>query len=160
MHKFFAPFFLAILLFSCESNTIESDSKSISGTWNKEEKITFSLPQLDSLKKYNIFLNLRNTNDYKYNNVFLIVEMNFPHGKTIVDTLEYKMARPNGTWLGEGIGNVKENKLWYKENIRFFENGNYTLSISQAVRNNGEVDGVTSLEGVTDIGYSIEELQQ
>ena len=160
MSKFFATFYVAILFFSCDTNTIASDSKSITKHWNKDEKVTFNLPQLDSLQKYNMFINLRNTNDYRYSNIFLIVEMNFPQGKTIVDTLEYRMANPDGTWLGEGIGSIKENKLWYKENIRFFEGGNYKLSISQGVRNNNEVEGVTNLEGITDVGYSIEKSQE
>lgn len=160
MAKIYTAFFSIIMLLSCNSNTIFSESKTLSGSWNKDEKITFNFQQLDSLAFYNIFINIRNTNDYKYNNIFLIAEINFPHGKTIIDTLEYRMAAPDGTWLGQGIGNVKENKLWYKEHIRFFEDGNYTLKISQAVRNNGEVRGVTNLEGITDVGYSIEKSQQ
>jgi gliding motility-associated lipoprotein GldH len=83
--------------------------------------------------------------------------MNFPHGKTIADTLEYRMANPDGSWMGQGIGNVKENKLWYKEQVQFFEEGNYTVTIGQAMRNNGDVEGVTKLEGITDVGFSIEE---
>ena len=83
--------------------------------------------------------------------------MNFPNGKTVADTLEYRMANPDGSWMGQGIGAVKENKLWYKENVQFFEEGAYTVHIAQAMRNNGEVEGVTKLEGITDVGISIEE---
>jgi len=129
----------------------------MSGYWNKNEIVSFSIPPLDSTKNYNLFLHLRNTNDYKYNNLFLITEMEFPNGKTIKDTLEYKMAYPNGEWMGEGIGNVKENKLWYKEAVSFKEQGTYILRVSHAVRNNGEVDGVFKLDGITDVGYSIEQ---
>ena len=86
--------------------------------------------------------------------------MEFPHGKTLVDTLEYKMAYPNGEWMGEGIGSVKENKLWYKENVTFFEEGNYNITITHAVRNNGDVEGVSRLEGISDVGYSIEESKE
>ena len=82
--------------------------------------------------------------------------MEFPHGKVITDTLEYRMAHPDGAWMGEGIGSIKESKLWYKENVAFFEEGSYKLSVSQAVRNNGEVQGVTQLKGITEVGYSIE----
>jgi gliding motility-associated lipoprotein GldH len=67
------------------------------------------------------------------------------------------MARPDGTWLGTGIGAIKESKLFYKENFSFKEAGNYSLHITHAVRNNGEVQGVSYLEGVTDVGYRIEE---
>lgn len=156
MDRLVIAFLTGILLVSCSSDIVVSENKSLPGYWAKDEVVEFSIPQLDSLKKYNVFINLRNTNDYPYNNIFLIVTMEFPHGKTVVDTLEYKMAYPNGDWMGAGIGNVKDNKLWYKEDISFFEEGNYNITITQAVRNNGEVDGVSQLEGITDIGYSIE----
>ena len=86
--------------------------------------------------------------------------MEFPHGKVVTDTLEYKMANPDGSWLGTGFGTIKENKLWYKEGITFFEGGTYNLRITHAVRNNGEVDGVTALEGISDVGYSIEAVSE
>ena len=66
------------------------------------------------------------------------------------------MARPDGSWLGTGIGSVKENKLWYKEAVRFFAPGEYTLRLSHAMHNNGEVLGVSTLPGITEVGYSIE----
>ncbi len=160
MPKIFALSFILFLIISCETNTAFSTNKSVSGVWNKEEVIDFDLPQLDSLKTYNLFVNLRNTNDYKYNNIFLIVAMKLPHGKIVTDTLEYKMAKPDGSWLGNGLGSIKENKLWYKELVSFKEEGIYTVSIKHAVRNNGNIEGVTNLEGITDIGFSVEEITQ
>jgi gliding motility-associated lipoprotein GldH len=160
MAKWLSFFSLIVVLASCTNDIVVSESKSLPGYWDKEEQLEFQIPQLDTLKKYNIFLNLRNTNDYPFNNLFLIVSMEFPHGKTLVDTLEYRMAHPNGEWMGGGIGNVKENKLWYKENVSFFEQGNYNITITHAVRNNGDVEGVSRLEGITDVGYSIEESKE
>lgn len=143
-------------LASCNQNTVFSETQAMDGYWVADEVVSFNLPRLDSLQQYNLFLNIRNTNNYKFNNLFLIVSMNFPHGKTITDTLEYRMAHPDGTWLGEGIGNIKENKLWYKENVTFTEDGTYTVAIAHAMRNNGNVEGVTKLEGIIDVGFSIE----
>ncbi len=160
MVKVLALFLGAFLLLSCNSETVFSETQSLDGEWGADETVEFKLPQLDSLKKYNLFLNIRNTNQYKFNNLFLIVSMNFPHGKTITDTLEYRMANPDGSWLGQGIGDIKENKLWYKENVQFFEEGNYTVDIAHAMRNNGEVEGVTKLEGITDVGFSVEDATQ
>ena len=88
--------------------------------------------------------------------MFLIVEMVFPHGKTLKDTLEYKMADPNGALLGTGASGIKENKLWYKEEVVFSEAGEYTVNIQHAMRENGKVNGVIALEGITDIGFRIE----
>ncbi len=160
MRNSVAFIFLLFLIVSCDTGVVVSKTKSLSGVWNKEDVVIFEIPQLDSTKKYNAFLHIRNSNEYKYNNLFLIVSMNFPHGKTVTDTLEYRMANPDGTWLGEGIGSIKENKFWYKEDVSFFEDGVYTISIAQAVRNNGEVDGVTNLAGITDVGFSLEEALQ
>lgn len=151
---------LLLLIVSCNTDTVVSETRAIPEVWNKDAEVTFEIPQLDSIKKYNVFLNIRNSNEYKFSNLFLIVSINFPHGKTITDTLEYKMANPDGSWLGAGIGSIKENKLWYKEKVSFVEEGTYTITIAQAVRNNGDVDGVTDLEGITDVGFSIEEATQ
>ena len=160
MRNFLYIITVACLVCSCQRDTIISETQSLPNVWNKDQKVQFTIPQLDSLKKYNVFITLRNTNEYPFNNLFLVAEIEFPHGKTITDTLEYKMAYPNGEWMGEGIGKIKENKLWYKENVNFPEKGNYNITITQAVRNNGEVSGVTQLKGITDVGISIEEATQ
>lgn len=150
---------LAIVLMAvaCNSNTLVGESRSITGGWEKQDVVEFEIPPLDSLQAYHLFLHVRNTNEYPYNNLFLIASMEFPYGKTVTDTLEYRMAAPDGSWLGTGIGTIKENKLWYKEGVRFFEEGSYKLRVSHAMRNNGEVQGVTELVGITEVGYSVEQ---
>jgi gliding motility-associated lipoprotein GldH len=160
MHKRVVLIFAFLLVMACDTENNVGEMKSIIGGWNMNDEIQFTLPPLDSLKKYDVFLHLRNTNEYPYNNIFLIVSMNFPHGKTVTDTLEYRMAAADGTWLGNGIGDVKESKLWYKEGVTFFESGNYSLTVSQAVRNNGNVGGVSKLKGITEVGYSIREAKE
>jgi len=145
-----------ISLVSCDSNSVFDEYKSVPDVWNKNEVISFNVKVPDSTKPYNLFVNLRNTNEYKYSNLFLIVEMNFPKGKVIRDTLEYRMAKPSGELLGTGLTSVKENKLWYKEAVVFNEEGEYTVNIEQAMRSNGEINGVVNLEGITDIGFRVE----
>lgn len=148
---------MLLTLNSCDTNTIAGDSQAMpSERWPASEKVTFSLPQLDSMQSHNVLINLRNTNAYPFSNIFLIAELQYPFGKTQVDTLEYKMANPDGTWLGTGIGAIKESSLVYLENFKFDESGVYTLTVSQAVRNNGDAQGVNQLQGISDVGYSIE----
>ncbi|NCP89390.1 MAG: gliding motility lipoprotein GldH [Flavobacteriales bacterium] len=147
---------LMVLVVSCDSKRVFDEYKTVPNVWNKDSIMSFSIHPPDSIKPYNLFVNLRNTSQYKYSNIFLIVEMVFPHGKTIKDTLEYRMADPSGKFLGSGIMDVKENKLWYKENVIFNESGDYTVNIQHAMRENGKVNGVEALEGITDIGFRIE----
>ncbi len=154
--RFLTLLFLFIVLSSCDDTRVFDEYKTVSSSWEKDEKVTFDLPVLDSLQTYDLFINLRNTNDYRYNNIFLISEMEFPNGKIVTDTLEYDMAASNGEWLGTGFSDVKESKLWYKENVNFNENGIYKITLQHAMRKNGETFGISSLEGITDIGFRIE----
>lgn len=148
--------FAIILLHSCNTNVVATEYKSLNGAvWNKEDVLEFKFSELDTLQPYDIFINVRNDDTFPYSNLFLITALNTPEGEVLQDTLEYTMALPDGTWLGKGSGSLKENKLWYKENIVFPNSGVYTLEVSHAMRKNGNVQGVISLEGITDVGFEI-----
>ena len=153
---------LAFVFVSCDKNRVFDEYKSVPNQWKKENAITFTFKAPDTINPYNLFINLRNNNDYKYNNLFLIASIKYPHGKVEIDTLEYKMAEANGEFLGTGFSDVKENKLCYKgydKPFVFSENGEYQVSIQQAMRESGKVRGVENLEGITDVGFRIEQPQ-
>lgn len=144
------------LLASCNTTGVTSEYKSLKGAvWNKDDIIEFSFTKMDTVQEYNMFINVRNDDTFPYSNLFLITSLSTPEGEVLQDTLEYTMALPDGTWLGKGTGSLKENKLWYKENIVFPVSGVYTLEVSHAMRKNGTVQGVISLEGITDVGIEI-----
>lgn len=144
-----------IFFSSCDRNRVFDEYESLN-TWHKDSLVGFEFDNIDSTKVYDLFINIRNNNNYQYSNLFLITEIKFPQGKVISDTLEYEMTKPNGEWLGNGFGDVKESKLWYKEDVKFDESGQYKVTIQQAMRKNGEVDGIQELEGITDVGFRIE----
>lgn len=152
-------FVIAGLLTSCDSKRVYDKYESLPNAWNKDSIISFKLENIDSLRNYNLFINVRNNNEFAFSNLFLIAQIQFPQGKVITDTLEYQMAAPNGEWLGTGFGDVKENKLWYKENVQFNEPGEYEVSIQHAMRKSGSEDGIKDLEGITDVGFRIEKTQ-
>ena len=145
---------VAILFFSCDKKRVFDEYKSVGNAWHKDSIVTFNLPELDSTKRYNLFVTLRDNSNYPFNNLFLIVAIERPNGFTKVDTLEYQMANPDGSLMGDGFSDIKESKLFYKEKVRF--KGKYKVLIKQAVRENGKVPGVTALEGITDVGFRIE----
>ena len=161
MLRSLGAFLLVVFMVSCDRQTVKSEySPTQNGSWSKDSVMAFSFKELDTLQKYNVFINVRNDGTYPYSNLFLIAELKFPNGDVVRDTLEYEMAKPDGQWLGTGYGSLKENKLWYKENVVFPTSGVYTLEISHAMRKNGQVDGIVELEGITDVGYLIEKSNQ
>jgi gliding motility-associated lipoprotein GldH len=60
--------------------------------------------------------------------------------------------------MGEGIGSLKYNKLWYKEAVQFSEPGEYQIKIKHAMRKAGQINTLPKLEGIEEIGFSYESL--
>ncbi len=147
---------MALCLTGCDKARVFDQYKNLPNQWNRDSVITFKVNGLDSLQTYNLFINLRNTDAYSFSNIYLVTRINFPHGKVIQDTLEYNMAYPDGKWMGVGIGDVKTSKLWFKKDVRFTEKGTYVFKIRQAMRRNGEKDGIKNLKGITEVGLRIE----
>lgn len=145
---------MVILISSCDEKRIFDEYKSVGSAWHKDSIVSFNLPVLDSTKRFDLFINIRNNNNYQFNNLFLIVSLEKPNGYTKVDTLEYQMANPDGTLLGNGFTDIKESKLFFKENVKF--KGKYKVNIKQAIRETGKVPGVTLLDGITEVGLRIE----
>lgn len=151
---------LLIALVSCDAKRVFDQYKSIpKGSWAQNSKINFNFTIKDTISKRNLYFNLRNNNDYPFSNLFLIANIKFPDGAEITDTLEYDMTDKTGKFLGVGFTEIKENKLFYKENIIFPATGNYSVSVYQSMRKHGEVNGVKSLTGITDIGFRIEKIE-
>jgi gliding motility-associated lipoprotein GldH len=151
-------FLLLFVVFftSCDDKRFFDDYIELDGKWTKEDKVAFSFEQKDTINLYNMFVTVRNNNEYPFSNLFVIVKLNQPDNVVKIDTLQYLMANPDGTLLGEGITNTKHNKLWFKENFKFSKSGKYTLLIEQANRETGSAKGVDALEGITEIGFRIE----
>lgn len=151
---------IAAVFCSCDKKRVFDEYKNLNGKWNKDSIVSFEIDQKDTVSRYNLFVNVRSNNSYPYSNLFLIVEMQEPGSRlTKVDTLEYQMANPDGSLMGDGFTDTKESKLWYKENVHFPKAGKYRFTIMQAMRQTGKVPGVQELDGITDVGLRMESIQ-
>ncbi|WP_067029781.1 gliding motility lipoprotein GldH [Allomuricauda sp. CP2A] len=149
------------LFWSCNDQMVFSEYEPLKdGKWEMDNVVQFEFSGMDSITPYNMFINIRNDDTFPFSNLFLITELEAPNGNTLKDTLEYKMAEPTGEWLGKGLGSVKENKLWFQENVVFPDSGVYKVNISHAMRKNGDVEGIHILDGITDVGLEIEKSTQ
>ena len=52
------------------------------------------------------------------------------------------MADPKGEWLGAGFLELKESKLWWKEDFDFPQGENITATLEHAVRHDGSEEGI------------------
>ncbi|OYU80977.1 MAG: gliding motility lipoprotein GldH [Flavobacterium sp. BFFFF1] len=147
---------VTLLLVSCDKKRVFDEYKSVGSSWQKDSVVTFKFNSPDTTKPYNLYVNIRDNNDYQFSNLFLIVALEQPGGLTKVDTLQYKMTEADGTLLGDGFTDIKENKLFYKEKMKFAKTGEYKVSIKHAVRQTGKIPGIAQLAGITDVGFRIE----
>jgi len=153
---FFGGLSLLATLSSCDSKGFYDQYQSVGVAWEQSDVKIFEVEQQDTIGKYNLFLNIRNNNDYPFNNLFVILKTEQPDKVVLVDTLEFQMANADGTLLGSGFTDIKENKLWIKDNFKFSKTGTYKFEVQQAVRQSGDVLGVDALKGITEVGFRIE----
>jgi len=152
---------LLVIFISCNSDKTFDQYELIDGNeWLSDNKIEFTVSNLDTISNKNVFINIRNNKDYEFSTLFLIAKIEFPKGTKIVDTLEYEMTNSLGKWLGSGYTDIKENKLFYKENVVFSEKGDYKFSIQHATRSINDIYGENPLKGVTNVGLSIENINE
>ena len=150
---------LLLVVMSCDSNRMFDKYVAIPNhEWSAENNIEFEVQTNDTLSKYNVFIQLRNTDNFEFSTLFIIGKIEFPNGTQVIDTLEYEMADVHGKWLGAGYTSVKENKLFYKENIQFSQSGTYRFNVRQATRKMVDIQGVNPLKGVSDVGLRIEKI--
>ncbi len=145
------------LMLSCNSNAVFDQYIPIEKQeWHSEKSVDFTLNNMDTISLNNVFITLRNNKDYEFSSLFLIAKLEMPNGFKVIDTLEYEMTDASGKWLGSGFTDLKENKLFYKENVVFSEIGTYKFYIQHATRGINDIEGKNPLKGITDVGLRIE----
>ncbi len=152
-------FLSIILLCSCKYDIEYINYNKVKDKWHMDsiQKFEFRLNNVDSTI-YNSFINLRISNDYEFNNIFLITKLSDSLQLIYKDTLEYKLADKFGKFMGSRNINITEISLLHKENIHFENNKYYNLTIEHAMRGINKVKGIENLKGIIDIGYKIKKI--
>lgn len=134
---------------SCNKSTIYSNALSIKNDkWSQDDTLFFTFHSEDTLSLYDVYMNIRNTSDYSYKNLFMFVTTYYPAYTFSRDTTECILADDAGKWLGKGIGKHKDNLFLFKKNVRLRYNGTYTIAVNQAMR-------IEDLNGISNIGFII-----
>jgi len=143
---------LVISFASCDKYRFYEKNKEIKdGVWNRSEVIRFEVPVNDTLFRYNFFVNIRNSTDYGFANLFLFLNTIYPDHKISRDTLECLLADREGKWYGHGMGDIKTCRIMIKKGLRFPQKGLYAFEFEQGMR-------VENLKGIHDIGLRIEKV--
>lgn len=145
---------LIAILSSCgNKNVIFDESVVISNaSWDNKEFPYFDVEVEDTLSAYNFYLNIRHLENYRYSNFYMFLHTTFPNGNQTHDTIELVLAYPDGRWIGDGSGSMRNNNILLNNNLYFPLKGNYHFEIEQAMRE-------PVLEGVADVGICFEKVR-
>ncbi len=155
LRKYLPVLLLSVVLFSsCDRNRVfEANMEIPKSMWDADHPAVFTTVIDDTIGAHNVYLNLRNAGTYPFSNIFLFINTRFPGGQIDRDTAEIMLATPDGKWLGNGLGDIWDNRILFKHNVRFPQKGEYRFEIIQAMRLN-------PLPGMMDAGLRIEKVKQ
>ena len=142
---------VACLFFSsCNRDVVFSEYKTFKDSeWAAKDKAVFDLEIKDTESLNNIYLMVRHSEVYPFNNLIVFVTTKYPDGKVLTDTMNVILANDKGEWLGSGVGDIFDFKVPVKKNIRFPLGGKYQFIFEQGMRSD-------PLPMVLDFGFEIE----
>jgi gliding motility-associated lipoprotein GldH len=140
-----------LVLSSCSEDYFYQDLKRFDETgWAVDEPVVFEFSSQDTSSYLDFFLDIRNTGNYPYQNIYAFIEMKFPNDRSLRDTLHFPyLASDEGKWLGKGIGGSYDNSIMYKHRKKLPLPGDYRIRVTHAMRD--EI-----LYGIERVGIHIE----
>ncbi|MCF8463925.1 MAG: gliding motility lipoprotein GldH [Flavobacteriales bacterium] len=138
-----------LTIVGCQESLFQENKPIPNKTWEVGNTISFEVEVTDTMMGYDFYIDLRNEATYQYANIFMFVNTTFPSGKVSIDTVECFLADQSGRWLGSGLGDVLDNHILFKQNVRFPNQGTYTFGFQQGMRNE-------ALPSILDLGITIE----
>jgi gliding motility-associated lipoprotein GldH len=91
----------------------------------------------DTISAYSIYLVLRHTDAYQYNNIWLNIGLQPPGDSMHTQKVNIKLGDDANGWEGSGMNDIWEiRKLLNGEPRRFKQAGKYSFNISQVMRDN------------------------
>lgn len=134
----------------CGDNALVDVNKPLNNrNWDYGTRVRESVEIKDVSIPYNVYLNLRHTANYKYSNIFVLISQEGGGLKKTKERREFKLAYPDGEWLGNGSGNFYSYQLLFRQNYRFPKPGVYTFQFEQNMRDN-------PLREISDVGLRVE----
>jgi len=128
----------SLQLFSCtQTDVFEKNTVIPKYEWQNSFKAAGSFLIKDTVSAYNIYLVLRHTDAYKYNNIWLNIGLQPPGDSLHIQKVDLQLGDDANGWEGSGMNDIWEvRKLLNGQPRRFRQAGNYNFSISHIMRDN------------------------
>ncbi|MEO8583151.1 MAG: gliding motility lipoprotein GldH, partial [Flavitalea sp.] len=103
--------------------------------WNTNYKPEFTFEISDTTSLYNIYVVLRHTDAYRYNNIWLNVYTQVPRDTLNKQRLDLRLATDDKGWLGSGMDDIFEHRILItSEPQKLSKSGLYTFRLENIMR--------------------------
>ena len=146
-------FLACFIFFSCENRAIYNQYQAVdNAVWEKDKEYYFTFQIEDNSIPYDVIFEVRNSNVYPYQNLWLFFNEERPVGPMVRDTVECMLADEFGRWKGSGIS-LFQAGIPIRSNYLFPDKGQYTINFRQGMRTD-------ALKGIQEIGLRIEKAKR
>jgi gliding motility-associated lipoprotein GldH len=105
--------------------------------WKRETLLKGSFTISDTTAEYQLFLVLRHTDAYAYNNIWLNMGLQSPGDTMFIQKLNLALGDDAQGWFGTGMNDIWEVRKPLTDRPRkFVKPGTYNYSIAQIMRDN------------------------
>jgi len=134
-----------LLLGSCGPSYIFDQEVKISETgWTYNDSLQFKVQVDDTLRLYNLYLDLEHTTSYSNQNLYLMIHTQFPDGKREGKAVSIDLADKMGRWNGKCSSEKCQLRVFLQEEAFFNAPGTYEFTVAQHMR----VDPVLAIQSV------------
>jgi len=121
---------------SCKQlDVYEKDTAIPKNEWQAAFEAKGSFDIADTLSPYNIYVTLRHTDAYKYNNIWLNIGMQSPGDSIVYQKINLHLGSDATGWEGKGMNDIWDvKKLVNPAPWRFKKRGIYNFNIMQIMR--------------------------
>ncbi|MCH1583457.1 MAG: gliding motility lipoprotein GldH [Flavobacteriales bacterium] len=138
----------AVLLSSCGPGPVSADAAPLDAEgWMAADTVRLTFEVENPEHRHDLQLGLRHNDQYPFSNLYLFVQLTYPNGKTLTDTLACPLAGPDGRWYGKGSDWI-DHRIGYKKGVGFPLAGIYTLDVVHAMRQD-------PLVGISDLRFAM-----
>lgn len=143
---------LGLMAFSCTQIDLYEKTTAVPGhAWQSSFKPSFEFDLTDSSKVYEVFLVLRHTEKYHFNNIYVNLYIQGPGQDTAMKIQRELKLADNNEWLGDGMDDIYEHRITIGllGESRAIRPGRYRLQVEQIMRED-------PLQNVLDVGLRVE----
>ncbi len=126
---------LAFVFASCgESYFYEKTYELPDNQWTYKDTLNFEVDITDTLKTYNLILEMEHNLDYPYQNNYIYIHTHLPQGEHLGKQLSIDLAAKNGKWYGKCNSKTCLFSTIIQPNAYFNQIGKHRFSIEQYMR--------------------------